>query len=108
MLTMLTDPRIASGATTLITRMPAPLTAITVLTGFTAASLSASGRGTAGAADMAGAVVDGAAAAGAAADTATAVVDTAMAAVDTATGDMAMLAAHVVMLAAHAVMPAVA
>ncbi len=96
----ITAPRIASGATTPITRMPAPLTAITVLTGFTAASFSASARGTAGAGM--------AMAAGAVADTATVAADTATAAVDMVTVDVAMRAVDAVMPAAHVVMPAVA
>ena len=94
----ITAPRIASGAITPITRMPAPLMAITVLTGFTAASSSASDRGTDGAGVMAGAVADGATVA---ADTATAVADTATVdAADTATVDAVTPAVHVDMLAA--------
>lgn len=101
-ITAITAPRIASGATTRITLTPVRLTAITVLSGSMAASLSAPGRGT-----------DGAVTAMAVADMDTvdaAVTDTADAAV-TATVDVApmpaaaMLAVHADTLAAHADMP---
>jgi len=49
-------PRRANGATTRITHTPAPPTAITGRAGLTVASSLASGRGMAGAGDMAGAV----------------------------------------------------